>query len=247
MKIVERLINKKNELEERLGNLYHGGSQRKETLEYKINKLNELISAYQANPLSLNLIEAERILDQQIGFTEQKKKILNGLKLKKTPSCFFLVGSPGVGKTTFAQLLARALNKQFFSISLGGLSDSSLLLGSSESSSGNEVGLLTKALLESKTSNPLILLDEIDKVVFYKGDSAIHSCLGNILDPEQNQEITDHYLDIKLDFSQVTFLVTANDSKKIPSYLLSRASVIVELSQYDIEQKKEIASQFIKT
>jgi ATP-dependent Lon protease len=106
--------------------------------------------------------------------------------------------------------------------------------------------LLTKSLLETKTSNPLILLDEIDKVISYKGNSAIHACLSNFLDPLHNKEILDHYLDVKLDFSQATFVITANDSKKIPNYLLSRASLIVELSEYNFEQKKEISNLFIQ-
>lgn len=244
--IIENLINKKRELEERLGKLYQGGSQRRENLEYKINKIENLISAYQKNSPPLDLKEAELILNQQTGFSEQKKKILNNLKIQKNPSIIFLIGPPGVGKTSFAQLLAQALKKEFFSISLGGLSDSSVLVGASESSSGIEVGLLTKSLLETKTNNPLILLDEIDKVFSYKGSSAIHACLSNFLDPLHSKGILDHYLDVKLDFSQVTFIITANDSKKIPNYFLSRTSLIVELSGYNLEQKKEIANLFIK-
>ncbi|WNE40416.1 MAG: Lon protease 2 [Mycoplasmataceae bacterium] len=205
-----------------------------------------MISAYQKNSHSLDLKEAELILNQQIGFSEQKKKILNNLKIQKNPSIIFLIGPPGVRKTSFAQLLAQALKKEFFSISLGSLSDSSVLVGASESSSGIEVGLLTKSLLETKTNNPLILLNEIDKVASYKGGSTNHACLSNFLDPLHNKEILDHYLDVKLDFSEVTFVITANDSKKIPNYLLSRTSLIVELFGYNLEQKKEIANLFIK-
>lgn len=247
MNVVEKLINKKNELEERLSNLYQGGgSQRRETLEYKISKIEELISAYQTNSPSLDLTEVESILNQQIGFSEQKRKILNNLKIKKNPSIILLVGPPGVGKTSFAKILAQALKKEFFSISLGVLSDSSNLVGTNESSSGTEVGLLAKALLETKTSNPLILLDEIDKVVSYKGSSPIHGCLSNLLDQFYNKEILDHYLDVKLDFSQATFVITANDSKKIPNYLLSRTPFIVELFEYSFEQKQEIANLFLQ-
>jgi ATP-dependent Lon protease len=104
MIVIERLINKKNELEERLSNLYQGGSQRRENLEYKINKIEDLISAYRKSSFSLDLKEAEKILNQQIGFSEQKKKILNNLKIKKNPSTILLIGPPRVGKTSFAKI-----------------------------------------------------------------------------------------------------------------------------------------------
>ncbi|CAG8519820.1 10542_t:CDS:2 [Cetraspora pellucida] len=248
--VLDRLNAKKVELEARLSNLYHGGSNRRETLEYKIKKINELITAYQSTSLPTNLTEAEQILDQQVGFEEQNEKILRILKIKgycqqnnvqKTPLILCLFGPPGVGKTTYANLLAQALKKKFFRVALGGATDNELLLGASESSSGTEIGQLTEALTETKTHDPLILLDEIDKVNSYGGDSAIHNCLNAILDPEQNKEILDYYLDVKLDFSQVAFVVTANDPKKIPEHLLSRISTIVELPGYDNEQKKAIA------
>jgi ATP-dependent Clp protease ATP-binding subunit ClpA len=117
MKIIERLISKKEELEERLNNLYHGGSQRRETLEYRIKKIDELINAYQiASSPTFNLSEAEKILNQQVGFTEQKRKILEILEteefrkltLKNTqrsPSILCFVGPTGTGKTTFSQIL----------------------------------------------------------------------------------------------------------------------------------------------
>ncbi|WNE40823.1 MAG: Lon protease [Mycoplasmataceae bacterium] len=214
MTVIERLVNKKNELEGRLSNLYHDGSQRRETLEHKISKIEELISVYQVNSPLVDLSEAEQILNQQIGFSEQKLKILNKLRIKKEPLIIFLVGPPGVGKTNFAQILTRALRKKFFSISLGGISDASVLAGTSENSSGVEVGLLTKALLETKTSDPLILLDELDKVTYYGGNSSIHNWLNNILDPANNQKVLDYYLDVELDFSQTNFVITANDAKK---------------------------------
>src|SRR3954464_1903194 len=121
MEIINRLNAKKTELETRLNNLYHGGSNRRETLEYKIKKIEELIIAYQSTSAPVNLSEAEKILNQQVGFEEQKEKILNSLRIKgyceqnniqQHPQILCLIGPPGVGKTTFGQLLAQALKKE---------------------------------------------------------------------------------------------------------------------------------------
>ncbi|MEG7978892.1 MAG: AAA family ATPase [Mollicutes bacterium UO1] len=255
MEIIDRLNAKKDELGARLSNLYQGGSNRRETLEYKIKKLEELIVAYQSTSTPINFSEAEEILNQQIGFEEQKERILNSLKIagyceqnnvRREPLILCLIGPLGVGKTTFARILAQALKKEFFLVSLGGVSDNSLLVGANESSGGAEIGQLTKSLLETKSRDPLILLDEIDKINSYGGNSDVHGCLSTFLDPVQNKEVLDYYLDVKLDFSQATFVVTANDSNKLPNYLLSRTTMIVELLGYNVEQKKEIANQFIK-
>lgn len=251
MSVIERLISKKEELEERLSNLWQGGgSQRKETLEYRIKKIDELISAYQiVSSPTFNLSEAEKILNQQVGFTEQKRRMLEILEteefrklknIQKTPSILCFVGPTGTGKTTFSQILAQVLKKKFFSMSLGGLSNTSDLMGTSENSSGTEIGQLTKSLIEAKSSDPVILLDEIDKTKPF-----IHDFLIKILDPEQNQEVLDYYLDVKIDFSQVTFMVTANDQDKIPVYLRSRMTII-ELPEYSGEQKKEVANKIVQ-
>lgn len=211
-----------------------------------------MITAYQSTSLPVNLVEAKEIFDQQIGFEEQKKGILERLEInerhhniRRDPLILCLVGPSGTGKTTFASLLAQALKKEFFSINLGGLLDSSILLGTSENSSGTEIGQLAKALTETKKCNSLILLDEIDKA----GSSfktAIHDCLLNVLDPVQNHEILDYYLDVKLDFSQVNFVATANDLTKIPKPLQGRM-LVVELSGYNIEQKKAIAQKIVQS
>jgi ATP-dependent Lon protease len=254
MTVIERLEAKKNEFQSQYDNLTYS-SVPKSILKKKIEILNELIAAYHSVASSASLSEAEEILNQQVGFEEQKKEILDSLKIggyckrnnfQRDPLILFLVGPPGVGKTTFAKILARALKKEFFMVALGGMSDSSLLLGTNENS-GTEVGQLTRSLIETKTHNPLILLDEFDKVISYKGNSSIHSCLNAVLDPVQNKEILDHYLDVKLDFSHVTFIITVNDQSEIPEYLLSRMSVVIKLSGYTLEQKKEIAQQFIQS
>src|SRR4051794_28645484 len=172
MTVIERLNAKKSEFQSQHDALAYS-SVPKSTLKKKIEIVNELITAYQSTSSPASLSEAEEILNQQVGFEEQKKKILSSLKIKgccernsiqRDPLVLFLVGPPGVGKTTFAKVLAQALKKEFFMVALGGTSDSSLLLGSNENSLGTEVGQLTKALIETKTHNPLILLDEFDKV-----------------------------------------------------------------------------------
>jgi len=254
MTVIERLKAKKNEFENQHDALTHS-SVPKSTLKKKVEILDELIKAYQSTSTPVDLSKAEEILSQQVGFEEQKEKVLNSLKIKdycenrnikKDPLIFCLIGPPGVGKTTFAQLIAQALKKKLFIVALGGLSNSSFLLGTNEGSLGTEVGQLTKALVETKTCKPLILLDEVDKVSSYGGNSAIHSCLNAVLDPTQNQEVLDYYLDVKLDFSQAIFIVTANDEKKIPGYLLSKTPEIVKLVGYSLKQKKEIANKFIQ-
>lgn len=253
MTVIDRLNTKKLDLEERLSKLYSGGSQRRETLEYRIKKIDELINVYRTISPPANLSDAKEILNQQIGFTEQKRKILESIEIaefkiskgiQNDSPILCLAGPTGTGKTTLARILAQALKKKFFSISLGGLSDASILIGASENLSGVEMGQLAKGLVETKSSDPLILLDEIDKAgsTFKTG---IHDCLVSVLDPAQNQEILDHYLDVKLDFSRITFIVTANDLKKVPDYLRSRMTII-ELPGYSVEQKKEIANKIIQ-
>jgi ATP-dependent Lon protease len=255
MEVIKRLINKKTELEKRWSNQYQGGSQRKESLEYRIKMIEELANSYQTiSLLPSNVVETAEILRQQVGFEEQKKRILEESKIEefskknevqKSPLILGLVGAPGVGKTAFAKLLAQSLQKKYFLIALGGLTDVSVLTGKSENSSGSEAGQLAKALIETKTCDPVILLDEIDKLGVFSQNS-LYNCLLNVLDEEQNQEILDYYLDVKLDFSRVTFIITANDFSKIPKPLRSRIGEIIKIPPYTIEQKKEIAQKFIQ-
>src|SRR5215217_24128 len=138
--------------------------------------------------------------------------------------------------------MAQALGKKFFSITLGGLSEISTLIGSETNSLANNVGQLAQALAETKTCDPVILLDEIDKT-----GPSLKNCLLNVLDTKQNQEVLDYYLEVKLDFSQVIFVVTANDLKKITdNEPLCRRMLVVELPPYTVEQKKEIANRIIQ-
>jgi ATP-dependent Lon protease len=252
MEVIERLKAKKEELENKYSTLVHS-SVPKTILQNKIDALDELIDAYDAKSPSISLTDAQQILNRQAGFEEQKREILENLEIaeywapqgvKKDPLILCLVGPAGVGKTTFAQIIAQALGKEFFSLNLGGLSETSVLVGSEASSLANNMGKLAQALVTAKTRDPVILLDEIDKTSF-----SLNSYLLNILDSTQNQAVLDHYLEVKLDFSQVTFVLAANDLKKIPNSLreslLSRMKII-ELPGYTQEQKKEIAQKIIQ-
>jgi ATP-dependent Lon protease len=203
-------------------------------LEHKIRVLDKLISAYQSTPPSVSKSEIETVFNQQVGFEELKRKILDNSKI------ILVVGSTGSGKTTSARWVAQALKRELFVISLAGLSDPSVLVGTSESSSGSEIGQLAKSLVETQTHTPLILLDEFDKI-----RPSLQDSLLAVLDPLQNQTILDYYLDVKLDFSQVIFIITANNLSKIPDYFRSRLAT-VELTEYSFAQKKEIIQQFIQ-
>ncbi|KLL02332.1 MAG: ATP-dependent protease La [Mycoplasmataceae bacterium RC_NB112A] len=232
--IIEELENKKAELNERLAGHSNWGSRQKEALEYKIGIIDKLIMAYQSTSPSISQSEIEAVFNQQIGFEELKSKILDNSKI------ILMVGPTGCGKTTSVLWLSQALKRELFIINLAGLSDPSILIGTSENSSGTEIGQLAKALVKTQTRTPLILLDEFDKVRLSVQDSLL-----TLLDPIQNQAVLDYYLDVKLDFSQTIFIITANDLSKIPTYFRSRLA-IVELTGYTFSQKKEIAQRFIQ-
>lgn len=248
MIIIVRLNAKKEELENTYNSLTHS-SISKTILQDKIKVLNELINAYISTSPLPSLTDSQSILSQQVGFEEQKKAILGSLEIaefcekkgvKRNPLILCLVGPTGVGKTTFAQIIARALGKKFFSVALGGLSETFFLLGSEANSPANNMGQLAQALVATKTRDPVILLDEIDKT-----GSPLKSCLLSILDPQQNQAVLDYYLDIKLDFSQITFVLTANELKNFLPSLRDRM-LIVELPGYNKKQKKEICDKIIQ-
>ncbi|CAI2161722.1 1297_t:CDS:2 [Funneliformis geosporum] len=191
MSIIQRLATKKNELEKRLEGQYSGKSQGKEILQYKIEKLEELITIYGSASPSMSLTNARQMLDQQVGFEEQKKELLEKPKgIRPKPLILCLVGPTGTGKTSFSQIISQALGKKFFSVSLGGLSEISTLVGSEATSPATNMGQLAQALVETKTSDPVILLDEVDKTGL-----ALKNCLLNILDSTQNQSVLDYYLE----------------------------------------------------
>ncbi len=182
------------------------------------------------------------------GLEEVKTRIIEYAVLKKNNPdlenpIICLVGAPGIGKTSIARTIATALKRKFTKISLGGLNDSSELIGHRRTYLGSAPGKIISSLIKCETNNPVILLDEVDKLVKdYKGDPA--SVLLDILDSKQNKDFTDNYIEEAFDLSKCLFILTANDAKEIPSILRDRLELIY-LPSYTIYDKKDIASMYL--
>ena len=196
-----------------------------------------------------DLLKIEKKLNEShYGMENAKTRIIEYIAVKSispeiNSPILCLVGPPGVGKTTFAESISYALNRNFVKISLGGMSDSSELVGHRRAYIGSNPGKIVSSLIRCESNNPVFLLDEVDKLKKdYKGDPA--STLLDILDVSQNKRFVDNYIDEEIDLSKILFILTANDISQIPAALLDRLEII-DLTGYTDSEKLLICENYL--